>query len=218
VTNHNPSDGLTEFLREMIAIANDPKVRSLARRRVGDHELVEDVIQESLYAVSRISDPERIENRPAFFRTVVIHAAARLRRVSGTTLLEDLETALVARRSRGPAPRSLEGAVVFHLMIQTWLARLVERKTQLRVAVPGRSENPDRYRDLIVTIAEPVLLAAARGEASDEDSNLALRAAYPEWFAEPGCAENSCHQRLSRARADLRALLQNVVTHDELLP
>jgi DNA-directed RNA polymerase specialized sigma24 family protein len=218
VTNLNPSDGLTEFHREMLAIANDPGVKSLAKRHGGDRELAEDVIQESLYAVIRISDPDRIEDRRAYFCTVVIHAADRLRRVSGTTLLDDLETALRTRRGRSPAPRSLEQAAVFHLMVQTWLARLVERKTQLRETVPGRSADPDRYRDLIVTIAEPVLLAAAHGEASTEDSNPALQARYPEWFAEPGCAENSCHQRLSRARADLRVLLQKVVTHDELLP
>lgn len=218
MTNLNPPDGLTDFHRELLAIANDPRVKSLARRRVGDRELAEDVIQESLYAVSRIPDPERIENLRAFFCTVVIHEADRLRRVPGTTLLDDPETALGAYRGRGAAPWPLEEAAVFHLMAQMWLARLVERKTQLRADVPGRSADPDRYRDLIVAMAEPVLQAAVRGEASDEDSNPALRAAYPGWFAEPGRAENSCHQRLSRARADLRALLQSVVTHDELLP
>lgn len=65
-------------------------------------------------------------------------------------------------------------------------------------------------------MAESVLQGIARGEPGDEDANPALRAAYPEWFAEPGCAENSCHRRFRRARADLWGLLQKVVARDEL--
>ncbi len=84
--------------------------------------------------------------------------------------------------------------------------------------MPARSSAPGRYRDLIVAVAEQVLRDGINGEANQADSNEALRAAYPEWFAQPGCAANTCHQRFRRARADTRELLKAVVNRDELLP
>lgn len=108
----NPPGESADFRRELLAIANDPKVRGLARRRVGDYHLVEDVIQEALYAVIRIPDPERIVNLRAFFCTVVIHEAARLRSMPGLTLEHEPATAPQPRRGPGPgpAPRPLEDA------------------------------------------------------------------------------------------------------------
>ena len=54
------------------------------------------------------------------------------------------------------------------------------------------------------------------GEPSDADSNDTFRAAYPEYFAQPGAAANLLHQRFRRAREDVKALLQAVVRRDEL--
>jgi len=85
-------------------------------------------------------------------------------------------------------------------------------------AVPARSHDPGRYRAVIVAVAEQVLRDVITGELSEADTNAVFRAAYPQYFAEPGCAENTCHKRFRRARADMRALLQAVVRRDELQP
>ena len=69
---------------------------------------------------------------------------------------------------------------------------------------------------MIVTVAEQVLRAIMVEDISDTDYNTALRAAYPEWFAEPGYPQNTYHQRFSRARADVRALLRTIINPDDL--
>jgi hypothetical protein len=116
-----------------------------------------------------------------------------------------------------PGPPSDEVAVVTRLMARTWLERFRTQRDHLRASVPGRSRQPSRYRDLIVAVAEHVLRAAFRGAVSEADSNAALQATFPEWFGQPGVAENAYHQHLSRARHDVRALLQDIVDRDELL-
>lgn len=108
MTNHNPQYGSTDFYRELLAIAGDPRVLSLARRRVGDHDLAEDVIQEALYSVSRVSDPEHIDDLRAYFCTVVIREAGRLRGVQRALPFDDPEVAAGARRVGGGAPPILK--------------------------------------------------------------------------------------------------------------
>ena len=105
-------------------------------------------------------------------------------------------------------------------MAQARLARFAARKCVLRSTVPGRSAHPDHYRDLIIAAADVILAAAAAALdlASDKDTNRALLWGHPEWFADPGCDKNARDQRFSRARSDLRTLLQKVVPRDELLP
>jgi DNA-directed RNA polymerase specialized sigma24 family protein len=218
VTNLNPSDRPADFYKELLAIASDPKVAGLARRRVGDRDLAEDVIQEALYSVSRMSDPERIDDLRAYFCTVVIHEAARLRSAQVALPFDDPELATGARRVDGRVPRTLEDSVISRLMAQTWLAKFGEQRQQLRAAVPGRSAHPDRYRDHIVAAAEAFLKAVALGDPSDKVQREKLAAEYPEWFAEPGCATNARDQRFSRAHADLLVLLQQVVDLEDLLP
>ena len=210
--NPNLPDWSADFYRELLAIASDLKVMNLARRRVGDHDLAQDVIQEAVYIVSRVQDPERIANLRAYFCTVVIHEAARLRKIQGTPLLDDPEVATGPRHMRG----TQEDAVVTRLMAHTRTAQFRQRKQQLRATVPGRSAHPERYRDHIVAAAEAVL--EALDETSSDVAREKLLDEYPEWFAEPGCAQNARDQRLSRAYADLRALLQQVVIREDLLP
>lgn len=218
MTIHNPPDRPMGFDEELLAIASDPKVMDTARWRVGDRDLAEDVIQEALYIVSRVPNPERILNLKAYFWKVVIREAARLRRVQGALPFDHPEAATGARRVDGRAPRTLEDAVVTGLMAQTWLAQFSQRKQELRAAVPGRSVRPNRYRDHIVAAAEAFLRAVALDGASDKDLREKLLAGYPQWFAEPGRTQNTCDQRLSRAHADLCSLLRQVVTREDLLP
>ncbi len=101
------------------------------------------------------------------------------------------------------------------LMAQMWLERLAVQRDCLRAAVPPRSSDPDRYRDLIVVVAEQVLRDGIDGAASPADSNEALRAAYPEWFDQSGRAANTCHQRFRRARTDVQELLKAVVDRED---
>jgi len=220
VPNLNPPDRPADFCREdfdreLLALATDPRVRSLAGQRVGDRDLAEDVVNEAFYIVSRKLDPEHITDLRAYFCTVVIHEAFRMRSMPGTSLSEDPEATLSACRRMGPATANLEEQAVTHLMAQARLARFAALKNELRSSVPRRSADPDRYRDLIVARAEAVLLGTV---ALEEASVKALESAYPEWFNEPGCASNSRDQRLSRARADIWALLRKMVTREELMP
>ena len=103
------------------------------------------------------------------------------------------------------------------MLVQTWLDRFRAQRAQLHAAVPGRSPEPDRYRDLIVQTAGHILRAALDGHVSWADCNQALQAAFPDWFGQPGSAENTCHKRLSRARRDVQDLLRTIVSRDELL-
>lgn len=218
MTNLNPPDRSTAFYEDLLAIARDPKVTALARRRVGDRDLAEDVVQEAVYIVSKVPNPECIASLRAYFCTVVIHEAARLRSVQKALPFDDPEVATGARRVDGRTPRTLEDAVITRLMAQTRLAQFRRRKQQLRATVPGRSAHPDRYRDHIMSVAEAFLKGAGLGDVSDKDQREKLLAGYPEWFAESGCAQNTLDRRFSRAYADLWTLLRQVVDREDLLP
>ena len=216
--NINPPDGRPDFHRELLAIRNDPEVRSLARRRAGAPDLAEDALQEAYCAVAGVKNPERIKDLRAYFCRVLINKVYDLRGQLGATTVEDFE-ALANTRPYvvGPArPRSVDEVVGTELLAHTCLQRFATQRDDLGRAVADRSPDPDRYRDVIVTVAERVLYAILAGDVSQADVNDALRAAYPEWFGEKGGADNNAHQRFSRARADVRDLLKAIVNPDEL--
>jgi len=216
VPNFNPPDGLTDLHRELLAIRNDPEVRSLARRRAGALDLAEDALQDAYCAVAGVKNPERIKDLRAYYCRVLINKVYDLRGQLGATLVEDFETLVETRPYRvgssSARPRPFDEVV----LADTCLERFAAQRDNLRAAVAERSTDPDRYRDVIVTVAEQVLRAILDGDVSQADTNDALRAAYPEWFGEKGRANNNAHQRFSRARADVRDLLKAVVNRDEL--
>ena len=110
----------------------------------------------------------------------------------------------------GPSPAGRRDGL--HLGAgESWLDRLHAQRACLKAAVPARSDDPVLYRALIYTSAEGVLRDGINAEPSDADSNDAFRAAYPEYFAQPGASANLLHQRFRRAREDVKALLQAVV-------
>ena len=81
------------------------------------------------------------------------------------------------------------------MVADNWRDCLAMKRVALTGNVPGRSPDPGRYRNVIAT-AEGMLLAILTGDFREVDLNLALRAAYPEWFAERRVAVSNIHQRL----------------------
>jgi hypothetical protein len=209
-----PADGWSDFLEQLTAIREDPKVKNLARSRAGDSELVEDALQETYYAVARLRNPEKIVDLRAYYCRVLLRNIHRLRSQLGAILIEDFGVvADTCQRKPGsePPPLPFDEAVGSHLLIQDMLRYLAAHRTALSRPVPGRSPDAARYRDVIVTVVERVLRASVAGGLSDAEQNLAFRALYPQWFAKAGVAISNIHQRSSRARADVSCLLQEIV-------
>lgn len=186
-------------------------------RRTGDPDLAEDALLAAAAAVAGVGDLARIEDPKAYFCRVLINEVYRL--LGQLAAARSCEPAALAAMTdaKSPAPSSAEQAVT-RVLVQTWLGRFRAERAPLRAAVPGRSPQPDRYRDLIVQTAAHILRTALDGNVSWADCNEALQAALPDWFGQPGSAENTCHKHLSRARRDVQDLLRAVVSRDELLP
>jgi DNA-directed RNA polymerase specialized sigma24 family protein len=201
--------GSSDFQQELLALRQDPQVKRFAWKLAGDLDLVEDLNQTVCCKLAGLKDPERIENLRGYYFRVLRNEAAKLYTLRQETPLEDPDSI--------PAPvQSIDDKVCNSLNHHTWLQRLRVRREVLLPAIPARSEDPSRYRIVIYHAAEQVLLDGLNGEASDADSNEAFRAAYPEYFAQPGAPANLLHQRFRRAREDVKALLQTVVSRDEL--
>ena len=124
----------------------------------------------------------------------------------------------MAPGSDPPTPPPVAEAVSTHLLTKAWLGPFSDRRGDLTASVPGRSADPGRYREMIVTVAERVLCRIIATDVSDADYNTALCTAYPDWFDETGCAENTRHQRFRRAREDVRALLRTIIDRKDLDP
>jgi hypothetical protein len=204
------------FLQKLQEIREDPEVRNIARRRAGDPTLAEDALQEAYCAVAKVNRPELIEDLRRYFCRVLINKVKHLRGELRAALVEDFESLIEAHQDApGPQP-VLPPPVDQAVTRQAWLDRVYARQTDLAARVPGRSSDPDRYRSVIAVIAGQVLCAILTGAVSDADTDEALRAAYPEWFAEDGIRTHNLYQRFSRARRDVRALLKFVISRDEL--
>jgi DNA-directed RNA polymerase specialized sigma24 family protein len=211
------------FQDELAEIVADSGVWRLALRRAGSRELAEDALQETFYAVARVKDPGRIESLRRFFCRALINEISHQLVDPRPIPLDDPETARGYRQQTvvlfGLAgSRPVEDEAVGRVLADTLLTRFRRARERLEAGVPGRSRDPGRYRSVIVAVAERILHAAVDGHVSRADSNTDLQHAYPDWFGEPGCARDTCYQRLSRARRDVRTLLLTVVSLDELSP
>jgi hypothetical protein len=82
--------------------------------------------------------------------------------------------------------------------------------------VPGRSDNPSRYRDAIVAAAKEILRSCSTDPGSPPEFDAALAGLYPEWFAAHGISPNTRHQRLRRGRDDVRDVLRAIVSRADL--
>ena len=213
------SDSQPDFQHELLTIREDPDVRSLALRKAKSLEVAEDALQSAYYAVSRVKNPERIEDVRAYFCSVLIREVYRelgqLQAIQGD--FADLVDRRQSRLGSGsPALRSFSDEVNIRLLGQGWLAAFNARRRELAARVPHRSPDPVRYQQLIVRIAGHVLRAILR-ENDDVDLNAVLRGGYAEWFAAPSSTQNTRHQRLLRARADVCALLQTIIERGDLI-
>ena len=174
--------------------------------------------------MARIKDPSEIEDLRAYFCRVLIRMVSALRGQLGAILPDDFAGLADAcqAKARGEALRSPESpvdeTVAANLLAHGWLERFTAERESLAAAVPGRSPYPSRYSELIVSVAERVLRSIVKADVCDADGNPALRAAYPEWFADDDGTVGNAHQRFSRARADVRGLLRAIVSRNDLYP
>jgi DNA-directed RNA polymerase specialized sigma24 family protein len=199
-----------DFLLRLQAIREDPQVMSIARWRAGDPDIAEDALQEAFYAIAKTRDPERIGDLRAYFIRVLTREVYRLlRQLRAATLVDDLTGQADAR----PA---FADEVTRELLTQKWRERFAAQRAHLVQTVPGRSRDQGRYRNLIVTVAQEVLMAMVNGDVSYADADSVLCAAYPEWFADGRCSVDNAQQRLSRARADVTGVLRIVVDRTDL--
>lgn len=206
--------------QHLVKIREDPRMRNLAMRIAGDHDLAGDALQRAYFAVAQRKNLDEIENLWAYFRRVLIHEMYRERHQLGAALVDDFERVAEARQAvmgcGAASPPRVEAVVCLSLQAQSWLERLAEHRGALLAQVPARSADPVRYRAVIYSAAEQVLRDGINAEPSEADANPALQAAYPKYFDQPGASADTCYQRFCRARTDVRKLLQGVVRRDEL--
>jgi hypothetical protein len=213
------------FMERLAEICKDPKVRGFAIKRAGfgRSDIAEDAIQETFWAVAKVRDPSRIDNLRVYFLRALSREITQL--LTATTLaplpgIDDPGHALADSPERGDqwSGRPTEDRALRAAQASTWLGHLARLRQQPGTSVAGRSTDPLRYQRLIVALAESTLLATLDGLVSSADSDQALLYAFPEWFDDPSCSRDTCYQRYSRARRDVRDLLMSIVTRDELAP
>lgn len=217
----NAPGGSPDFQRRLLEIRQDPQVIRLALRWARHRELAEDALQTAYYRVASVPDPERIINLRAYFLRTLKNEITGLYSTRPPVLpVDDPETLSPPQPGPplfGPASEPpVDDQACYALQLQIWLQRLAAQRDSLIAGIPARSDDPGRYRALIYGLAEPVLLGHLSLEPNDPDFPKALRAAHPGYFHQPGAAPNTLHQRISRAREDLKALLRAIVDPGEL--
>jgi len=190
----------------------DPRIRGLARRWAGNPMTADDAMQSTFEAIVRLPHLAEIENLRGYFIQVLRRMVYRELDQLNAILAEDF-TRMAEERQSTP---SFEDDVCMSLQGRALYERFCGERDRLLLKVPARSADPARYRAVIADAAEQILQAGMRGEPSEADLPPALRAAYPEYFAQPGVSTNTCDQHYHRARKDVRNLLKAVVHRSEL--
>jgi DNA-directed RNA polymerase specialized sigma24 family protein len=212
----DPADRPATAHRLLLEVWQDPQVRGYARRCAGDRDVADDALQSTYYAMARLKHLAEIENLKAYFYRVLRREIGSERAGLGAVLVEDFPRAAECSQSGSRVPdQSSEGFEdAACTSVQFWYLRkqLVAGRDKLLASVSARSADRSRYREVIYDAALQILSAGMNGEASEADSIEAFRTSYPEYFAQPDAAANTCHQRFLRARADVRTLLQAVAS------
>lgn len=194
---------------ELTALTADPIMRWRAQRLAGD--LAEDLLQQAWYAVMRRRARGPIVDLRAYFYTVMVRTAGRMREdVARQGIpVDDPVAAAGPRRARELAAAPAEDEALRKLLNIARRELLRCRRAELWQLVPGCSPDPDWYRDVIVGIAE--LMLADDGPDSRAEVNAALAAAYPGWFAAPDATDATRLQRRRRGRVDIGRVLKAVL-------
>lgn len=220
--DNNTSEQKTPSLQQLLEIWEDPQIKGFALRYAGDPELADDALQSAYYTVAGLPYLDSIKNLRAYFCTVLRMEVSRARRQVGAVLMDDFaslaEQRLGTAGSLGSPQPSFEDALSASVQARSWLKRLADERDRLLASVPARSADPNRYRAVIYAAVEQVLRNGISGEGGEADTNDAFRAAYPEYFAQPGVSPNICHQHLTRARSDVWSLLRKVVEAEADFP
>jgi DNA-directed RNA polymerase specialized sigma24 family protein len=206
--------GELEFMAEMSQLYQDPRIRSYAVRMAGD--LAEDALQETWLILAQVHHRKDIQNLRAYFMTVLLNEIRRLQRRSRERLVpvEDTFASDPALAVPGPG----EDGSDLRVTAERWLTQLLDDRERLKRAIPGRSRDADCYRAVIITVITEIVGLGLAGAATHADLNEILREEYPTWFRERGLSADVADQRLSRARQDVRRLLQAIIEPQDLSP
>jgi hypothetical protein len=206
------------FLDDLAKLVQDPAIRRLAERRARCRELAEDALQDTFRAVAQTQHPEAIADLRAFFCKSLIRAIYRQLTLSAPIPAEDIAAIADSRQglasSGTSAPASVESEADLRLLAEAALTRLERDRAELMAMVPARSDDPRRYRRMIVAVTERILRLLFEGPVATADWNAVLRLEYPQLCGEPGLAHDALYQRLSRARADIQSLLRVILPRD----
>jgi DNA-directed RNA polymerase specialized sigma24 family protein len=209
---------------DLADIAADQEMYRRAVRRAGSRELAEDALQETVRAIAGRKSLEAIENLAGFFYVSLIreidHQLGRPTAipVGGDIGLISDQAQVRTSPAAAPVSASVEDEAHLRVVAETVLNRFERERTrnQLLDLVPARSEDPRRYRNAVASAAKAIFELLLDGYVTTADWNAILKAAYPAWCDEPGLARAAVDQRLSRARHDVQALFQSILTRDQL--
>jgi len=216
-------DGEASFADRVAALRADPVMVNMAMRLARDRDLAEDALQETWYAVVTVGNPAAIRDLRRYFSRVLRRQVVRILEQVGAQRTDDPEALIAAwvSASRGagirrPVSRSspAEDGAVRMAQLAGWFLRLGQLGNG---CVPGRSADPQQYRQVIVSAARNLLLAQLAGDFTSADLNQLLIRAYPDWFDRPGSGRAARDQRLSRGRRDVTGVLASVIGRGELL-
>ena len=212
--NINPESGHAAAREQLAEIWADPQIRAIARKHADSPQIADDALQNTYLVMAVLPNLSEITSLRGYFCTVLIRMVYREQRQLGP-LVDDFARVIEGDKAVTGNPRvtppDFTDAVCTAVQARGWHQRLLRDRDTLTAAVPPRSQDPARYRSVIYSAAEQILRAGITGEPSEPDSNESFCSSYPEYFDAPGTVRNTSHQRLSRARADVRALLQSVV-------
>lgn len=209
------------FLADVAEVAKHPEILKLALRRAGNPVLAEDALQQTFWTVTQTQHPERITDLRAYFCRALINEINRQLSHPAPLSVEDIGAAADLDAEHGPSPRtspplSVESQAAERILAEKLLDHLDRHRDQLKARVPARSSDPMCYQAAVVLAARMLLCLFFQGEVTQADWNAVLKSTYPLWFDQLGPDDNASHQRLSRGRRDMKALLQTIAPRDEL--
>jgi hypothetical protein len=213
-------NGSSDFQRQVQEILRDPKVIAFAVRRARNPDLADDALQSAYLHIISVEHPENIRNLRSYCFTTVANEIRALYTLPRPVLVDDVETITAPQPSPalyGPVcERSVADQACTTAQAQVWLNRHVARHDELIRKIPGRSADRARYREVIYAAAKQAFLGHLSLEPNDPAFPEILKEVYPDYFDDPAAVPNTLHQRISRARDDITAILQLLIKREEL--